>query len=476
MSTNYKKLSVLVVEDDSDTANLLSSIISEQGFDVTLAASASQAIAKLRENYFPLIVSDIGLGGPDGLTLLPHTKVAERPTAIIFVTGQGSLGTAVQAIGDGAFEYLCKTENLREDLIPALERATKHLETFRHKRSPSATGEAPAKAIIGKAPVMVKLYRIIAKAALSKGNVLLMGESGTGKELVAHAIHDNGPWAAKPFVGVNCGALTETLLESELFGHVRGAFTGAIANKKGLFEEANEGTLFLDEIGDVSLPLQVKLLRAIQEGEIKPVGSAETRRVKVRVIAATHRDLEAQIREGKFREDLYYRLKVFLMQVPPLRERKEDIPELVEYFVSRLGSKTSPRVENVSDEVMQALLGYSWPGNVRELENAIERAISMACSSTLFASDLPAEITAKEAASSPLAAVPSPSKHQPAISLEQMESLHIAKTLELAHYNKSRAADILGIDRGTLYRKAMQYGIPLKAHKAVENKPMGAEQ
>jgi len=469
MST-HKKHQVLIVEDDSDTASLLSSIISEQGFEVTLAASASQAIGKLKENYFPLIVSDIGLGGPDGLTLLPYTKQADHPTAIIYVTGQGSLDTAVQAIGEGAFEYLCKTENLRADLLQALERATKHLETFRHKRT-AAPDAAPAKAIIGKASVMVKLYRIIAKAALSKGNVLLMGESGTGKELVAHAIHDNGPWADKPFIGVNCGALTETLLESELFGHVRGAFTGAIANKKGLFEEANEGTLFLDEIGDVSLPLQVKLLRAIQEGEIKPVGSAETRRVKVRVIAATHRDLEAQIREGKFREDLYYRLKVFLMQVPPLRERKEDIVELVNYFVSRLGTRTTPRVESVSEDAMQALLGYSWPGNVRELENAIERAISMACSSTLFASDLPAEITAKEtAASASSSAMPSATQAQAAISLEQMESLHIAKTLELAHYNKSRAADILGIDRGTLYRKAMQYGIPLKSHKATENK------
>ena len=286
----------------------------------------------------------------------------------------------------------------------------------------------------------------------------MSGESGTGKELVARAIHDNSPRRDKQFIAVNCGALAESLLESELFGHVKGAFTGAISDKRGLFEEASGGTLFLDEIGDISPALQIKMLRILQENELKPVGSSESKKVNVRLIVATHRDLEALVRVSKFREDLYYRLKVISIELPPLRDRMEDLSDLVEYFLAKYSDKNKKRVSHVSEEAMLILQNYSWPGNIRELEHAIERAVAMTNTAVLFPEDFPSELF--RGGIGVAGEVESGSSVRS--SLEDMEKTHIVKVLQDVHFNKSKASDILGIDRATLYRKAQKYGIDLR--------------
>ena len=307
---------------------------------------------------------------------------------------------------------------------------------------------------------------MLARAAMSSSTVLVIGESGTGKELVARAIHDNSQRRSRRFVAVNCGALAENLLECELFGHVKGSFTGAVSDKRGLFEEANGGTLFLDEIGDITPALQIKLLRVLQENEFKAVGSNETRKVDVRVIAATHRDLEALVRTGKFRDDLYYRLKVIQIDLPALRERMEDLPDLVGHFLARYAEKNKKGVSHVSDEAMELLKAYSWPGNIRELEHAIERAVAMTNTAVLFPEDFPPEISKQESAATNAAGVAVASVSVEAggasPSLEDMEKAHIMKVLQEVNFNKSKASEVLGIDRATLYRKAQRYGIDLR--------------
>lgn len=477
--TENKRHSILLVDDDISTLKVLVKMLASDKFDITTASSAQNAISLIKEKHFSVILSDIHLGTWDGLALLPYVHDTEKPTLIIFLTGQGSMETAMKALRAGAFDYISKPLNLfdlKPDLDSLLDRAFQQLESMEKgpEKSPISVQES-SRTLIGRAPQMVKIYRLIAKAALTSGNVLILGESGTGKELVARAIHDNSNRAKQSFVAVNCCALTESLLESELFGHVRGAFTGATTTKAGLFEEADGGTLFLDEIGDLSQAMQVKLLRALQEGEIKPVGSIESKRVNVRVISATHRDLDEYILDGRFREDLYYRLKVFLIELPALRERKEDIEDLVNYFLARTNKKTGKEVSGVSAEVMEFLHSYPWPGNIRELENTIECAVSMTNMSVLCPEDFlekfrtKGQDQAKEAL--PVAtheaqsSTPAPSQSEPSEELieplEQMEDRHIRKVLESVHFNKTKAADLLGIDRATLYRKAERYGIPM---------------
>ena len=466
---------ILVVDDDKATCEFIGLILENEGYKVTLAFNGHQALSLLQKTYYHIVISDIQLGEPDGIALLSSVKVLEkergRPSAVIFITGFGSVDTAVRAIQEGAFDYLSKPIDLSEievELKSLVGRAIKNLERAQSVSAKEVSLLSnPQMSMIGKSPQIVKIYRTIAKAAMSRSNVLVVGESGTGKELVARAIHDNSDRAQKPFVAVNCCALTESLLESELFGHVKGSFTGAIGNKRGLFEEANEGTIFLDEIGDISHAIQVKLLRVLQEGEIKPVGATENRRVDVRVVAATHRDLDTFVRDGKFREDLYYRLKVILIETPPLRQRTDDLKELVQHFLARASKRTGKYISAVSEEAMELVSLYPWPGNIRELENAVERAVAMTNTNVLFPEDFPPEIanygmddsqpqtTVKVPESSTMPSVPQ--------SLEAMERDHILRTLEETKFNKSKAATILGIDRVTLYRKASRYGIPMRA-------------
>jgi two-component system response regulator AtoC len=462
------KLTILVVDDDDVTRKLLKEVLEKEGYATQLADSGEQAVRLIARGQFPIVLSDIRMVELDGMAVLREAKKKETGCAVILMTGFGSMEGAIEAIQEGAFDYVSKPFKI-DDLKTVIARAAKHWESTRGGNA-QGTGavrlDVSAKGLIGKSPTIVEVYKTLARAAMSSSTVLVIGESGTGKELVARAIHDNSPRRTKRFVAVNCGALAENLLESELFGHVKGAFTGAVSDKRGLFEDANGGTLFLDEIGDITLALQIKLLRVLQENEFKPVGSNDTRKSDVRVIAATHRDLDALVRTGKFREDLYYRLKVIQIDLPPLRDRMEDLPDLVGHFLARYAEKNKKGVSHVSDEAMRLLKIYPWPGNIRELEHAIERAVAMTNTSVLFPEDFPPEISRPGA---PASSGPSQTAEPGGVtaggvspSLEDMEKAHIMKVLLEVGFNKSKASEVLGIDRATLYRKAQRYGIDLR--------------
>jgi DNA-binding NtrC family response regulator len=459
---------ILVVDDHEVTRKLLKEVLEKQGYGIQLAASGEEAVRIIQRETFPVVISDIRMVELDGMGVLREVKRTGSGSAVILMTGFGSMEGAIEAIQEGAFDYVSKPFKM-DELRLVVARAVKHWESLHSARESGSLEklDVASRGVIGKSPKIVEVFKVLARAALSTSTVLVMGESGTGKELVARAIHDNSPRRKKRFVAVNCGALAENLLESELFGHVRGSFTGAIADKAGLFEEANGGTLFLDEIGDITPALQIKMLRVLQENEIKRVGSNESSKVDVRVIAATHHDLEAMVKDGRFREDLYYRLKVISIELPPLRERMEDLSELIHSFLAKYAEKNKKLVSHVSEEAMALLRGYSWPGNIRELEHAIERAVAMTNSQVLFPEDFPPEISRRHSTENSVTALPAADFVSGAIpssssSLEEMEKNHILKVLQDVNYNKSKASDILGIDRATLYRKAQRYGIDLR--------------
>ncbi len=449
-------MKILVVDDDLVSLNMLQEFLGKNHFEVFLAQNAEQAMQEVRAHHIQLVLSDIKMEESDGLSLLGDLKALYPKIVMIMMTGFGSMEGAIEAIQKGAFDYISKPFDLIK-LLSLVNKAVKHVQSLGQDDEMDAGSliEAP-KALIGSSPKMVEVYKTIARATLSTSTVLIQGESGTGKELVARAIHSNSDRKSKKFVAVNCGALTETLLESELFGHVKGSFTGAQSDKKGLFEEANGGTLFLDEIGDISLGLQVKLLRVLQEGEIKPVGSNTQLKVNVRIVAATHRNLDEMVELSKFREDLFYRLKVIGLEIPPLRERKEDIAELAIVFLKKYSGKLKKKVNEISKEGLQSLFNYSWPGNVRELEHQIERAVALTSSSVLTSDDF--NFTPVTGADQKLSNSGSSDQR----SLEEMEKAHILSVLKQVDYNKSKASEVLGIDRATLYRKAQRYGITLK--------------
>lgn len=459
--SRVKKMSVdsriLVIDDHEVTRKLLKEVLEKEGYSVHLAASGEEAVKIIKTEKFAIVLSDIRMVELDGMAVLREVKRMALGSAVILMTGFGSMEGAIEAIQEGAFDYVSKPFKM-DDLKSVVARAMKHWESLHERRGGSILDkiEVNARGLTGKSPQMVEVYKTLARAAMSLSTVLVIGESGTGKELVARAIHDNGARKKRKFIAVNCGALSENLLESELFGHVKGSFTGALADKRGLFEEANGGTLFLDEIGDVATSLQIKLLRVLQESEIKPVGSSESRKVDVRLIAATHRDLEALVKTGKFREDLYYRLRVISIELPPLRERMGDLPDLVSHFLAKYAEKNRKTVSHISDEAMSLLRSYPWPGNVRELEHAIERAVAMTNTSILFPEDFPPEVTRRSSGDHLSGEAPIRT------SLEEMERGHILKILQEVGFNKSKASEILGIDRATLYRKAQRYGIDLR--------------
>jgi len=448
---------LLVVDDDSVTRDLLREVFEKEGFEVSLAESGEEALQKLSGDSFPLVLSDIRMLGLDGIELLGRVRKNHPETFVILMTGFGNLEGAVRAIQDGAYDYISKPFKIHE-LKALVMRAQKQWKQLREAGAPAPSEPIrfEKRTLIGHSPMIVDVYKNLARAALSSASVLIIGESGTGKELVARAIHDNSPRKDKRMLAVNCGALTDSLLESELFGHAKGAFTGAIHEKKGLLEEADGGTLFLDEIGDVSPSLQVKLLRFLQEGEFKPVGSNQNHHSDLRIIAATHRNLEELIKAGKFREDLFYRLKVIEIHLPPLRDRLEDLSDLVNHFLARHSEGSGKRISHVSPEAMELLGKHSWPGNVRELEHSIERAIAMSKSSVLFPEDFSGFVG--EPAEKGSETAPASAK---GVSLEELEKEHILKVLRETNYNKSKASAVLGIDRATLYRKAQRYGIEL---------------
>ena len=438
---------ILVVDDDTVTCRLLAEVLSQDGATVVGETDARRALERAAETPIELAILDVQMPQMDGLALLRGLRSRLPDLPVIIMTAFGSVDTAVNAIASGAVDYVSKPMNVEE--IRATVRRALGRQAETQAALPIAGEEVDV--IVGRSPAMVDVYKTIARVAPGRSTVLILGESGTGKELVARAIHQHSPRCKRPFVAVDCGALTETLLESELFGHVRGAFTGAVGDTPGLFAEAAGGTVFLDEIGDVSAALQAKLLRVLQEHQVRPVGGSEWRGVDVRVIAATNRDLALAVESGRFREDLYYRLKVVTLALPPLRERREDIPILVEHLVRRAARECHKSVTGVSEAALSLLLAYHWPGNVRELAHVLERGVALAQQEILTADDLPGELRQ---------AVPAPaSTPEDRPTLAELKRRYIGRVLEESGGNVSRAAAVLGVDRRSLYRMLHRYGI-----------------
>ena len=450
---------ILVIDDDLDTCNFLREVFEEEGWRVGLAQDVDAALAAVRAASYDLIVSDINLNDRmNGLALLKEIRALSPSSQVILISGFGTLETAIESVREGAFDFISKPFNVQEIIATARRALAVESEQERKDADPGGalSTSYAASGLVGHSRQMIELYKEIARVAAHRSTVLLIGESGTGKELIARAIHANSPRAAAPFVPVNCGALTETLLEAELFGHTKGSFTGAVADKKGLFEEAEGGTIFLDEIGETSPALQVKLLRVLQEGEVRRVGASRSLKTDVRVIAATNRDLEAEVAAGRFREDLYYRLSVITLKAPPLRERREDIPLLSLHFLRRTCEETGKRVK-LSEEALATLRTYDWSGNVRELENCIEHAVLHSRGPTIAPDDLPARVRAIK----PVERSLDERLFDGLPPLEEVERRYLLHVLEAVGGNRTRAAEVMQIDRRTLYRMADRYGIRL---------------
>ena len=448
---------VLVVDDSKETCEFLEELLGTLGHEVVKATHPDRAIELLQHEAFDLLLSDINLEAKkDGLDLLRTAKPLGVDT--ILLSGFGTLETAIEAVREGAFDFLSKPWN-NEELKALVTRALARRQSSGQATAHGASPKGRRSLMIGSSPRMMAVYKTIASLQASRATVLITGESGTGKELVARSIHLSSDRRDRAFVAVNCGALTETLLESELFGHVKGSFTGAIGEKPGLFEEASGGTIFLDEIGETSLSFQVRLLRVLQEQEIRRVGGNKTIKVDVRVIAATNRDLQVMVKAGAFREDLYYRLSVVELGVPPLRERREDIPALLDHFLAEFGAKDGQDYR-LHPEARRVLEAYSWPGNVRELSNAVENLTQLSRGREVTVDDLPAKIQAdvlKRALQRPGAGDGQPSLIDDWPSLDELERRYI-QVLVGRHKEKQRIAEILGVDRTTLYRKLKRYG------------------
>jgi two-component system response regulator PilR (NtrC family) len=453
---------ILVVDDETSMQDFLQILLQREGHEVSCCGTASEALVALESDDYDLVISDIRMPGMDGMELLDHVQRLSAETLVILITAHGTTESAVEAMKRGAYDYLtkpCSVDELRLVVQKALEKRDLSSENRRLRRQLGAPPAAPP--ILGRSSRMQEVLGLVRQVAPTRTNVLITGESGTGKELVARAVHALSDRRDKPFVAVNCGAIPENLLESELFGHVRGSFTGATANKMGLFEIADGGTLFLDEIGEMPLPLQVKVLRAIQQRTFKRVGGTSDIRVDVRIVCATNRILEEDVRLGRFREDLFYRLNVIEIHLPPLRERPEDIPELVRFFVHRYAEQLGRAVEGVDPEVMAALESYPYQGNVRELENLIERAVTLTPSSRIRLDCLPPAVREPASArganggagrwSAETGLPPDP------IDLERIladyERSLLAQALERCGGVKKRAAALLGISfRSLRYR------------------------
>ena len=447
-----ERSTILIVDDDAETLSLLHEILSKEGYEISTAAHARDALEHIRQQTPDLVMSDIHMPDMDGLAFLAELRAQQLDIPVILMTAYGSLKTAVDGIKAGAFDYLSKPFIVDEVRLVA-RRALEHedLSTQNQVLREQLKSRYRFDNLVGSSPAMVAVYKSIARVAQTESTVLLQGESGTGKELIARAIHANSGRSGGPFVAVDGGALAETLLESELFGHERGSFTGAVSTKKGLLEKAHLGTCFLDEVADLSPALQGKLLRVIQEREIRRVGSTASMSIDVRIIAASKKQLDSLVKAGTFREDLFYRLNVVSIDIPPLRERAEDIPLLVQFFIQTYGGNKDKPVTGVSPEAMELLLRYWWPGNVRELEHAIERAVALTPHSIICPEDLPAAVKT--------ATVQTVAQAQGWVTLTDLERDHILRVLESHDRDLGRSALILGIHRKTLLRKLRQYGV-----------------
>ena len=433
--------SILVVDDEKSQREILEMILSEEGYDVTTAASGEAALKFAKDRRFDLALTDLKMTGMDGIELLQHLLAYDSSIIVILLTAHGSIESAKEALRRGAFDYLEKPYD-KAALLETINRALDRLDAIDVE-------------IISASPKMESVKKMILKVARSNSTVLVRGESGTGKELIARAVHNQSPRATEMFQAVNCAAINENLLESELFGHEKGSFTGAHAEKKGLFEVADRGTLFLDEIGELDVGMQAKLLRALQERKIRRVGGTHELTVDVRVIAATNRDLRAMVTDGRFRDDLYYRINVLSIDVPPLRERREDIPVLIDFFLKKHTKNTSRLVTGLTPETKKLMNEYSWPGNVRQLESAIERAILLSEGDLITPEDLPTEVR-QDVGPASEGAFKLPAE---GINFEDVERNLITQAMEQTDYNITKAAKLLGLTFRTLQYRLEKFGI-----------------
>ncbi len=455
---------ILIVDDELSMREFLKILLEKEGYNAETAPDASTAIDKLKEHTFELVISDVKMPGVGGLTLLEKIKELNGNIPVIMITAFASPENAVRAMKNGAFDYITKPFNV-EEIVDIVKKA---ISTFSPKSDEPITHDSNAfEGIIGQSPEMLRIFELITKIAPTPANVLIYGDSGTGKELVAKAIHKHTKSKDTPFVPITCSAIPETLLESELFGHVKGAFTGAISNKIGLFEMANNGTVFLDEIGELTPLIQTKLLRVLQERELKRVGSTETIKVNVRILAATNRNLEEEVLAGRFREDLFYRLAVVPIRMPPLRERKGDVPLLVDHFLKKFSGSLGKDVQEISSYAMKVLMEYDFPGNVRELENIIERGVALESSNIILPESLTLSIHQQK---KPAMEAPEPLFQAVAndeelfdLGLEEvinsLEKKLINYALEKAEHSKMRAAELLKVSFRSLRYKIQKYGL-----------------
>jgi two-component system NtrC family response regulator len=449
---------ILIVDDEKNYLVILEALLAPEGYEIITEDNALNALRLIRETDLDLVITDMKMPGMDGMKLLEEAKRIDSELPVIMMTAYGTIEMAVEAMKKKAYDYI--TKPFRNEELKLTVR--KSLELYRLKKENRLLSEALSDRykcgnIIGKSEPMLKIYDMIWKVAQSRASVMIIGPSGTGKELIAKAIHFSSPRKNKPFISINCGALTETLLESELFGHEKGAFTGAVAMKKGRFELADSGTLFLDEVGEMSPSLQVKLLRVLQEMEFERVGGTKTINVDVRILAASNRNLKEDVDQGRFREDLFYRLNVVQIEVPPLKERIEDIPLLVGHFIEKYRPSEGGKIE-LSPEIWKVLYSYSWPGNIRELENIIERALVMSPDETITIEDLPDHLMEKKEEKIELDKIV-PVNMPLVDALEQIEEKLIVRALSSSNNVQSKAAEMLGISRRVIHYKMKKHGM-----------------
>jgi DNA-binding NtrC family response regulator len=460
---------ILVVDDEVNARTALADLLRDEGYQVEIAADAFKALGKYEAFVPHVVVTDLKMPGMDGIELVKKIRSMDDPSAVVVMTAFGEIASALDAMRAGAADYLIKPLNL-DELLVVLDKVFEHQQLRRETRQlrQRVRDRVAPDNIVGTAPPLQRVFEVIDQVAPSRATVLITGESGTGKELVANAIHQRSPRAHGPFIKLHCAALAESLLESELFGHERGSFTGAMNRKDGRFTLADGGTLFLDEIGEVSPAIQVKLLRFLQEREFERVGGTQTLHVDVRVIAATNRNLLDEIAKGRFREDLYYRLNVVALEMPPLRERRSDIPALVQFFVDRYAKENGKTIEGCAVDAMELLTSYGWPGNVRELENAIERAVVLAAGPMIERKQLPPNVRP--------AVAPTGIPPIPGATMAEIERFVILETLKATAGSSSRAAEMLGISTRTIQYRLHEYSEAPRSDVAVVAKPEGGSR
>ncbi|MBI3019061.1 MAG: sigma-54-dependent Fis family transcriptional regulator [Deltaproteobacteria bacterium] len=448
---------ILIIDDEANIRKVLKALLEQEGIQVSEAKDGVEALSLLKKDSFQTIITDLRMPNLDGMGFLEASLKHYPDIPIIIVTAHGTVDSAVSALKMGAFDYISKPFD-KTEMIQVIKKA---LNTYQSKSKNPSDKEIHSE-LVSQSPQMKEVLILIKKVASSPSTILITGESGTGKELVARALHENSSRASKPFITINCSAIPTTLIESELFGFEKGAFTGAIASKLGRFELAHEGTLFLDEIGEIPLELQAKLLRVLQENEIERVGGVKTIKINIRLIAATNKDLSEEVKKGGFREDLFYRLNVIPIYLPPLRERKEDFPHLVDFFIQKYNKKLGKRVYALNEKAMNVLMQFQWPGNIRQLENVLERMILLSEKQTLMLEDIPSEISQLTSISTPTF-IPENMNTQGSFkeivkeTTQKIEKNLIVKALEETHGNVTRAAKILGISRKSLQNKMKEY-------------------